>query len=642
MSSLYNKPLEEMFVKLEAGITGEIEPLRRLGVITAKDTAEDWAYTHGLIKKGEVLEGTNLILARYGLIMQNTWASQKDLDRTWQQPANQIRLFGERVTQLEADIGTKLLPIIPKALNVFKPFVEELEQMVKTGEIEDWGRTIIAWFDKVTYSVKSFINYIVGNWGKVTFTIKTFIAAWAFTSVASGLVTTIQLIKDLRAMIIALNATKFSGAIATLLGVGSAGATLGIAAGVAALGTAAYYAGKKLRDLISYTKDDEANDKRAGQSKLGTLLASSSIDFGKVNPPSKPISQDEINKKLKSLGISTDNGSGDKDSNGSSKASQAVKDVFDELNKSLKLAEAQETLLGNAFDLNSAKASALQSAMVKLLEGGMSPHEKAIESLATKLKKVNAAIDAEKFAEDIKKIEDDYNKSIKLAEVTKRLDPSFDLVGAKATALKNKLDGYLGKGLDDTSAKVKNATKEIEKMNAKLLETQRATVKADYATEWRRATAINKLMPDNNKFDADNLTALENKLEGLIDNYLSNPKSNNIAADKAIVEAADSVLKAREQVKANDEAKSKDDSLKELDKAYKENLATAKKLSELFGTSYDYEEEYISILNTYIRGILAAGKDTSSVKDLFASLSSRTKDRLFSQSFLILVSGSRR
>ncbi|MCX7973737.1 MAG: phage tail tape measure protein, partial [Candidatus Aminicenantes bacterium] len=55
MASFYNLNPEEAFQKLRAGITGEIEPLKRLGIVVDEASVKTYAYTHGIAQMGSEL-----------------------------------------------------------------------------------------------------------------------------------------------------------------------------------------------------------------------------------------------------------------------------------------------------------------------------------------------------------------------------------------------------------------------------------------------------------------------------------------------------------------------------------------------------------------------------------------------------------
>jgi len=137
MASFYNLKPEEAFLKLQSGISGEIEPLKRLGILVNENTIKHYALTQGIIKQGETLSEQQKVLARYGVIMEQTSDAQGDLARTLDSPANKMRALRSRITELSAEIGMKLLPA----------FVEILRQVEK----------VVKWFSNLSEANKSLV-----------------------------------------------------------------------------------------------------------------------------------------------------------------------------------------------------------------------------------------------------------------------------------------------------------------------------------------------------------------------------------------------------------------------------------------------------------------------------------------------------
>jgi hypothetical protein len=112
MASFYNLRPEEAFDKLRAGITGETEPLKRLGILVDEATTKTYAYASGLKKTGEALSQQDKVLARYGSIMKQTSDAQGDLARTMNSPANQLRVLKSRTEELQTTLGMAFLPTL--------------------------------------------------------------------------------------------------------------------------------------------------------------------------------------------------------------------------------------------------------------------------------------------------------------------------------------------------------------------------------------------------------------------------------------------------------------------------------------------------------------------------------------------------
>ncbi len=110
MASFYNLPHEQAFQKIQAGISGESEPLKRLGIIVTETAIKHVALQHGLIGVGETMTEAVKVQARYLAIMEQTTKAQGDLAATLDSPTNMIRIQSERIEELTIKIGQALMP----------------------------------------------------------------------------------------------------------------------------------------------------------------------------------------------------------------------------------------------------------------------------------------------------------------------------------------------------------------------------------------------------------------------------------------------------------------------------------------------------------------------------------------------------
>jgi hypothetical protein len=144
MASFYNLDPSVAFEKLQAGISGETEPLKQLGIIVSETTVNNYAMTQGMIKQGEQLNEQGKVMARYGVIMEATAKAQGDMARTLDSPVNQLRIMGEQAKQTAIAFGTLLIPMEQKVITELKKFTdymsnlsdEERENMVQMAL---WG-----------------------------------------------------------------------------------------------------------------------------------------------------------------------------------------------------------------------------------------------------------------------------------------------------------------------------------------------------------------------------------------------------------------------------------------------------------------------------------------------------------------------
>lgn len=152
MASFYNLKPEEAFDKLRAGITGETEPLKRLGILVDEANTKTYAYTHGIAKQGEELTQQEKVLARYGSILRQTEAAQGDLARTMDSPANQFRVLRSRAEELQTTLGMALLPAMVSITG-------ELTKMTSAGEVNTQGLQYLA--KVISFPIMSF--YTLGR-----------------------------------------------------------------------------------------------------------------------------------------------------------------------------------------------------------------------------------------------------------------------------------------------------------------------------------------------------------------------------------------------------------------------------------------------------------------------------------------------
>jgi hypothetical protein len=130
MASFYNLDVEEAIIKLQAGLTGETEPLKRLGIIVDEATTKETAYRKGVAKTGEELTNAQKVIARYLSILDQTQNAQGDLARTIDSPANQLRILQNRIDSLKIALGNIFIPVISATLPYLVAFATALKEGV--------------------------------------------------------------------------------------------------------------------------------------------------------------------------------------------------------------------------------------------------------------------------------------------------------------------------------------------------------------------------------------------------------------------------------------------------------------------------------------------------------------------------------
>lgn len=124
MASFYNLSTDEAFSKINAGLTGETEPLKRLGILVDENTVKQVAYQQGIAETGTELTQQQKVLARYVAILQQTGNAQGDLARTLDSPSNQLRQLKSQVQQLGITFGSFFMPILQAVIPYVTAFTK--------------------------------------------------------------------------------------------------------------------------------------------------------------------------------------------------------------------------------------------------------------------------------------------------------------------------------------------------------------------------------------------------------------------------------------------------------------------------------------------------------------------------------------
>lgn len=128
ISSFFNISIEESMQKVQSGISGELEPLRRLGYALDQATLQQIAYNHGITQNISTMTQAQKSQLRFVAIMEQSKNVMGDMARTVMTPANAMRILQQQVTQLARALGNILIPIITTLLPYVQAFVMVLTE----------------------------------------------------------------------------------------------------------------------------------------------------------------------------------------------------------------------------------------------------------------------------------------------------------------------------------------------------------------------------------------------------------------------------------------------------------------------------------------------------------------------------------
>lgn len=126
ISSFFNIDVDEAMQKLQSGISGEIEPLRRLGYAIDTATLQQVAYSKGITLNINKMTQAQKAQLRYIAILQQSQNVMGDMARTVTTPANAMRILDQQMTQLKRSIGNIISILVQKLLPYIQAFVRLL------------------------------------------------------------------------------------------------------------------------------------------------------------------------------------------------------------------------------------------------------------------------------------------------------------------------------------------------------------------------------------------------------------------------------------------------------------------------------------------------------------------------------------
>lgn len=116
ISSFADISVSDAMAKLESGIAGELEPLRRIGYDLSVARLQQEAYNLGIEKSVSAMTQAEKSQLRYYAIMTQVTDAQGDMARTLNSPANQLRILQAQVEQCARALGNVFLPILSAIL----------------------------------------------------------------------------------------------------------------------------------------------------------------------------------------------------------------------------------------------------------------------------------------------------------------------------------------------------------------------------------------------------------------------------------------------------------------------------------------------------------------------------------------------
>ena len=131
LASLFNVDVEKVTNNLTSGIRGMSRAVVKYGLDLRATTVEAYANSLGITQQYESMNEASREILRYLVAVKQARDATGDFGRTIEQPANQLRVFKEQMSQVGRAIGTFIVQPLQAALPVINGFTMAIRIMLE-------------------------------------------------------------------------------------------------------------------------------------------------------------------------------------------------------------------------------------------------------------------------------------------------------------------------------------------------------------------------------------------------------------------------------------------------------------------------------------------------------------------------------
>lgn len=131
LGAFFNTTSAETSEALNAIFTGNVQPLKRFGVVLTQTALQEYAYAQGIHKKVSEMTEAEKVQLRYNYVMEKTKAAVGQYAREHDSASTQLENFREIVKEIGVTFGEVIIPIfgpILKGVNTALKFIAGLDQ----------------------------------------------------------------------------------------------------------------------------------------------------------------------------------------------------------------------------------------------------------------------------------------------------------------------------------------------------------------------------------------------------------------------------------------------------------------------------------------------------------------------------------
>ena len=131
LASLYNIEPEEAMTKLRAGLAGQTEPLRELGLDITEQSLKPVAESLGIEEGIRNMSQAEKIVLRYIAVLKQAQIAQGDFANTMESPANQLRIFNSQVEIFKRNMGNLWQGLLGNILPYINGIIMVINELLK-------------------------------------------------------------------------------------------------------------------------------------------------------------------------------------------------------------------------------------------------------------------------------------------------------------------------------------------------------------------------------------------------------------------------------------------------------------------------------------------------------------------------------
>lgn len=194
MASFYNLSGDEAFEKIRAGISGETEPLKQLGINMSVANMEAYALSQGIETSYDKMNQAQQTLLRYNYLLSVTGDAQGDFARTQDSYANQTKLLSETWRDFTGQLASEALPTLTNIVTKLNDFISNMSQYIPViiAVASTIGGVISNTLSAIADGAMNAYNIFANNWSAISPFIYAVAGALLFYAAVMGITSVVE------------------------------------------------------------------------------------------------------------------------------------------------------------------------------------------------------------------------------------------------------------------------------------------------------------------------------------------------------------------------------------------------------------------------------------------------------------------